>query len=240
VLLIALDTCDSRGSVALLRDGKVLQIETHETSEDYSTWLLPAVERALHSVGVALKDVDTYAVTAGPGSFTGVRAGLTTVKAWAEVYGGGIAVVSRLEAIATQASGAEPYVAAFSDARRDQLFAALYRRQGFTLERVGDEMVIAPAKFVAWVTDQVGSDPTRWISAEPNCLTETEAWAARRTLGETIQSALPLLAPVIGQIGYARAIEKRLTDALGADANYVRRTDAEVLSKLGAKGNAAR
>ena len=223
----------------MLRDAKVLQTEAHETSEEYSTWLLPAVERVLQSAGVALWDVEAYAVTAGPGSFTGVRAGLTTVKAWAEVYRRGIAVVSRLEAIAIQAVGTEPYIAAFSDARRNQVFAALYGRTGAVLKRVGDEMVIPPTKFVAWAADQVGSDPIRWISTEPNCLTETEDWAARRTLGETVQSAPSVLAPVVGQIGYARAMKKRLTDALGADANYVRRTDAEVLSKLGAKGNAA-
>ena len=224
----------------MLRDGRVLQTEAHETPEEYSKWLLPAVERVLRFAGMFLRDVDVYGVTAGPGSFTGVRAGLTTVKAWAEVYGRGIAVVSRLEAIATHASGTELYVAAFSDARSEQLFGALYRRQGPLLERVGDETVISPAKFVPWVAGQIGIDPARWISAEPNCLTETEAWAARRTLGETIQSAPSLLAPVVGQLGYARALEKRLTDALGADANYVRRTDAEVLSKLGAKGSAAR
>jgi tRNA threonylcarbamoyladenosine biosynthesis protein TsaB len=224
----------------LLRDDKVLQTEAHETSEEYSIWLLPAVERVLHSAGVDLRDLEAYAVTAGPGSFTGVRAGLTTVKAWAEVYGHGIVVVSRLEAIATQALGTEPYIAAFSDARRNQLFGALYRRTGAVLERVGDEMVIAPASLVAWVADQVASDPIQWISAEPNCLTETDAWAARRTLGETIQSAPSLLAPVVGQLGYARAMGKRLTDALNVDANYVRRTDAELLSKLGAKGDAAR
>jgi tRNA threonylcarbamoyladenosine biosynthesis protein TsaB len=232
VLLIALDTCDLRGSVALLRDDKVLETQAHETSEEYSSWLLPAVERILHSAGVALRDVDAYAVTAGPGSFTGVRAGLTTVKAWAEVYGRGIAVVSRLEAIAAQANGPEGYVASFADARRGQLYAALYRRQGRGLERVGDELVIAAPEFVAWVVEHAGRDGVQWISPDPQCLTETEAWPARRTLGETVQSASALLAPVVGQLGYAMAMEKRLTDSLGADANYVRRTDAEVLGKV--------
>jgi tRNA threonylcarbamoyl adenosine modification protein YeaZ len=241
VLLIALDTCDSLGSVAVLRDGDALQTVSHQTSEDYSTWLLPAVGQVLQAARTALGDLEAYAVTAGPGSFTGVRAGLTTVKAWAEIYGRGIALVSRLEAIAAQASGDEPYVAAFSDARRDQLYAALYRRNGDgALDCIGDEMVIAPSGFTAWVWGQAGGDAVRWISTEPKCVTETDSWAARRTLGETVQNASSILAPVVGRLGYALAIKKRLTDALAADANYVRRTDAEVLGEVGPQQQAMR
>jgi tRNA threonylcarbamoyladenosine biosynthesis protein TsaB len=236
MLLLALDTCDANGSVAVLRDDNVLQVLAHETSEDYSSWLLPAVRRIFQSAGVALADVDVYAVAAGPGSFTGLRVGLSTAKAWAEVYGRGIAVVSRLEALAIQASGAEPFVAAFADARRGQVFGALYRRNR-ALERVGEEMVIAPEKFVAWAVEQAGDARIQWISTDARCLSDTAAWTARKNLGESIQTASPVLAPVIGRLGYRLALENRLTDALALDANYVRRSDAEIFWK-GGVGNA--
>ncbi len=235
MLLLALDTCDSKGGIALLQDDQVLTTVAHETSEDYSSWLLPAVHQVLRAAGVAMSDLDAYAVAAGPGSFTGVRVGLTTAKAWAEAYGRGIAVVSRLEAVAAQASGSEPYVAAFADARREQVFGALYRRRGRALELIGDELVIAPSKFVAWATENADGDRIQWISTEPKCLTETETWAARRTLRETVQTASSVLAPVIGRLGYQLALGNRLKDALAVDANYVRRTDAEVLGKVGPK-----
>ncbi len=226
MLLLALDTCDSKGSVAVLRDDQVLQAVTHDSSEEYSSWLLPAVHQVLKAAGVAMRDVDAYAVAAGPGSFTGVRVALTTAKAWAEVYGRGVAMVSRLEALATQAAGAEPYVAAFADARRGQVFGAMYRRGG-PLERIGEEMIIAPEKFVAWAAENAGADRIEWISTDPKCLAETEAWAARRSKGESVHAASSLLAPVIGRLGYRLALENRLTDALGLDANYVQRSDAE-------------
>jgi tRNA threonylcarbamoyl adenosine modification protein YeaZ len=228
VFLLALDTCDSRGSVATLRDAEVLGTAVHEVSGDYSSWLLPAVQEILRATGLAFTHLDAYAVAAGPGSFTGVRVGLATVKAWAEVYGRGIAVVSRLEALATQASGARPYVAAFADARRGQVFGAIYRRRGDSLDRIADEMVIAPEKFVAWAARSACADSIQWISTEPKCLTETEAWAARQSLGETIETASYILAPAIGRLGYRMALENRLTDALSPDANYVRRSDAEL------------
>ena len=99
--LLALDTCDARGSVSVLRDAEVLQTVEHDTADDYSIWLLPAIDRALHASGLVFADVDVYVAASGPGSFTGVRVGLTTVKAWAEVTGKPIVGVSRLEALAT-------------------------------------------------------------------------------------------------------------------------------------------
>jgi len=81
VLILALDTCDSNGSVAILRNAQVLQTQAHEAGEDYSSWLLNAINELLKGVGLVLSEVDAYAVAAGPGSFTGVRVGLTTAKA---------------------------------------------------------------------------------------------------------------------------------------------------------------
>ena len=76
----------------MLRGDTVLQVVMHNSSEDYSSWLLPATGRALKASGVEMASVDGYAVAAGPGSFTGVRVGLTTVKAWGEVHRNRIAV----------------------------------------------------------------------------------------------------------------------------------------------------
>jgi len=214
--------------VAVLRDEEVLQTLAHETSEDYSSWLLRAVTDLLKNVRLPLSQIDAYAVAAGPGSFTGVRVGLTTVKAWAEVYGRGIAAVSRLDALATQALGEEPRVAAFLDARRSQVFVALYTRTEGRLVRVGEEVIIAPEKFVHWAGEQAGDDVIRWVSADPTCLNETPAWAVRQSLGEIVDTVSPFLAPVIGRIGFQLVLAKRLTTALALDANYVRRSDAEV------------
>jgi tRNA threonylcarbamoyladenosine biosynthesis protein TsaB len=231
VLILALDTCDTRGGIALLRGDALLQAEPHTTAEDYSSWLLPAVTRVLTAAGVSLPDIELYAVAAGPGSFTGVRVGLTTVKAWSEVYGRPIAAVSRLEAVAAESTGSSPYVAAFIDARRDQIFAALYRRQTALFERIEDEMVIAPDKFLDWCAANAGPDKIDWVSTDPDCLTRSTKWSSRLALNERVQELSTPLAPRIGQIGYRLACQNRLTDALSLDANYVRRSDAEIFWK---------
>jgi len=231
VLILALDTSDLRGSVALLREETVLETESHNTTEDYSSWLLPAVIRVLAAAGVELQQVDVFAAAAGPGSFTGVRVGLVTVKAWAEVYRRGIVAVSRLEALARESSGGAPYVAPFFDAGRNQVFGALFHRRGSELQRLEDEMVMAPDQFLDWCRAKTAGERFDLISTDPQGPAETPHWASRLTASETIEVVSPTLAPRIGKIGYQRAVLGQLIDALALDANYVRRSDAELFRK---------
>lgn len=236
MLILALDTCDARGSVALLQDELVLHSAVHSSSEDYSVWLLPAVERVLRGAQVEMGNVDLYAAAAGPGSFTALRVGLTSVKAWSEVYGKPIAAVPRLVALIAQASrGTAPYVAAFTDAQRDQVFGAVYRRRNTGTETVLEPAVIAPEEFVMSAASAAGSDRIEWISPDPKCLTHAEAWKARQSRGEAVQVIAPVLASAVGRLGLAMARQNQLIDALALDANYVRRTDAELFWKGGTK-----
>jgi tRNA threonylcarbamoyl adenosine modification protein YeaZ/ribosomal-protein-alanine acetyltransferase len=254
VLILALDTCDTRGSVALLRDTAVLAVLPHDTADDYSVWLLPAIDRLLGGASTKLADVELYAVAAGPGSFTGVRAGLATVKAWSEVYGRHIAAVSRLDALAESAAGTAPLVAAFVDAHRNQIFATVYARQVgdgqsasgqaeagplLSMRRLEEDMVIAPGDFLARAVELAASSGIDWISTDPLALTSTAGWTARSTSsGERIQEVSPVLAPAIGRLGHALAVSNQLTDGLSLDANYVRRCDAEVALKLRGQASA--
>jgi tRNA threonylcarbamoyladenosine biosynthesis protein TsaB len=238
VILLALDTCDSRGSLAVLRDDQVLKAIPHEGTSDYSSWVLPTADEALRAAGLGIRDVEVFAAATGPGSFTGVRIALTTVKAWSEAYGRGIAGVSRLEAMARQASGAGAYVAAFADAHRDQVFGALFRREGPGLTPVEFETVRAPAEFLDWVKQRSANERVSWISMDPEKVTTQESWRSRAEAGECVEMSTNVLAPAIGSIGRMRALQGRLTDALGLDAEYVRRPDAEVFRKGGpGRGN---
>lgn len=231
MFILALDTCDARGGVALLRDASLLHAEPHTSPEDYSSWLLPAVTRVLSSASLDLAEIELFAAAAGPGSFTGVRVGLTTVKAWSEVYGRPIAAVSRLEALASESASSAPYVASFIDARRDQVFAALYRRQADGLDRIDEEMVTSPGKFLDGCLAAARSETIDWVSPDPQCLTETPEWSARFAANRSVEKVSSLLAPRIGQLAHLLAQQSRLTDALSLDANYVRRSDAELFWK---------
>jgi tRNA threonylcarbamoyladenosine biosynthesis protein TsaB len=160
-----------------------------------------------------------------------VRVALTAVKAWAEVYGKPIAAVSRLESLAAEAPEEVRWVAAFFNAQREQVFGAIFHRDGGRLARSGDEMVIAPEKFVETAAESAGDQGICWVSMDPECLVSHLAWKARESRNEKVTRVASVRAPMIGLLGWAALREGRFTDALALDANYVRRSDAEVFWK---------
>jgi tRNA threonylcarbamoyladenosine biosynthesis protein TsaB len=228
MIVLAIDTCDALGSIALLRDDNLLDTVAHARSEEYSSWLLPSVESLLGPSGLELKDIELFSVAPGPGSFTGVRIGLTTVKAWSEVFDRPIAAVSRLEAIADQAGADASHVASFIDAQRGQVFGALYRRSEDGLELLGAETVRGTEDFVMSVAIQTGAAKVTWTSTTPAVLEGALAWQERAARGEQVLQATAVLAPLIGKIGLQRAAKGKVLDALSLDANYVRRPYVEI------------
>ena len=235
MFLLALDTCDARGGVAVLRDSELVVSATHPRDEEYSSWLIPAADQVLESASLTHADLEGYAVASGPGSFTGVRVGLTTVKAWSEAFAKPIASVSRLEALASSAAAPGDFVAAFIDAQRSQLFGGLYRlHHGRSLQLVEDEVVAPPAAFLEWVLGQAGTQRVAWISMDPQILTGLEGWEQRAAPGECVETFPGELAPRIGLLGFRQLASGRATDSLKLDANYVRRSDAELFWKKSA------
>jgi tRNA threonylcarbamoyladenosine biosynthesis protein TsaB len=231
MIVLAIDTCEPRGSVAVLNDNAVLQVVAHTSAEEYSSWLLPAVDTTLDSARRTLAEVDLFAVASGPGSFTGVRIGLTTIKAWSEVFSKPIVAVSRLEAVAAQSVHDSPYLASFIDAQRGQIFGALYKRAKSGLTLVEQEMVASPEVFIDWVDNQVSGNEVAWISTDPDTLAQHSAWKGRAARGEKIQCVPCILAPLIGKMAFQQASKGDIQDALSVDANYVRRSYVEVFQK---------
>lgn len=232
---IVLDTADARGSVALFENNDLIGMEGHSTEEDYSSWLLPAVHRALKASGLSLAQLDGYGVCAGPGSFTGLRVGLTTVKAWAEIYGKLIAAVSRLAALAANPIAspefAEPFVAACIDARRGQLFAALYENSSHGIQSASEESVISPSEFLAVVAKQAGARRVRWRTPDPELLQSLPEWQEAVAGGHILETVQPPFADRLGHLAHRKFLAGDVTDAFSLDANYVRRSDAELFWK---------
>jgi tRNA threonylcarbamoyladenosine biosynthesis protein TsaB len=233
MLTLAVDTSTRGGSLAVLADARVLGHRVIGSGEPYSQLFCASVDSLLEESNIALSQLDLFAVAAGPGSFTGLRIGLTAVKAWAEVFQKPIAAVSVLESIAAQVplahEKARPtLVGAVLDARRGQVFGGLYRYAGDEsgLSLVGEEVVSDPGDFLNWVRDQEnGVSP---ILASPTPEVFASALAASSLRDSRVEKVSAVLAPVIGLIGYRQALRGDVVDALHLDASYVRRTDAEL------------
>jgi tRNA threonylcarbamoyladenosine biosynthesis protein TsaB len=232
MLIFAVDTSSPFGSLALLRDATVLGQQV-SSGEPYSAGLLRDAVALLDRSRISLTEIDLFAVDAGPGSFTGLRVGLTTVKGWAEIWQRPIAAVSGLEAMAIQASpAADPgsVIAAVMDARRGQIFGSLYRRRredSSILDRIGDEMLSTSDEFLQSLPKQLGEAGDLAIA----CISPEVIQPAlqRQGLGCCrVKKVSNEFAPFIGQLGYTKALRGDVVDALHLDANYIRRSDAEV------------
>lgn len=238
MLTLAVDTSTRSGSIALLRDAAVLGQAVIPPDEPYSSRFSPSVDSLMRESGLVLSQVDLFAVAAGPGSFTGLRIGLTAVKAWAEVFGKPIAAVSVLEAIAAHAMSssirqavllAELFLVPVFDARRGQVFGAVYRYSATEPERLwrcGDEMVAEPNEFLLFVNEQCGPAMPVFASPTPEIIEEHRALS--RFKDARLERVSPPLAPMIGLVGYRQALRGETVDAMALDASYVRRTDAEL------------
>jgi tRNA threonylcarbamoyladenosine biosynthesis protein TsaB len=231
MIVLAIDTCEARGSVAVLNGDAILHVVLHASAEEYSSWLLSAVDLALQSAKSTLSEVDVFAVASGPGSFTGVRIGLTTVKAWSEVFNKPIVSMSRLEVVAAQSQRETPHVASFIDAQRGQLFGALYERAKTRLSLIEPERVVSPEVFLDWVDKQVAGNQVAWVSTDSDAIANRSAWQGRAAQGQAIDNVPCILAPLIGKMAYQRALKGNVSDALSVDANYVRRSYVEVFQK---------
>jgi tRNA threonylcarbamoyladenosine biosynthesis protein TsaB len=235
VLTLALDTTSPSGSLAVLRDDKVIGTVSTWTNEIYSSRMFRHLEFLLQELSLDLGAFDLFAVAAGPGSFTGLRVGLAAVKGWAEVYDKPTAAVSGLEAVAIQSDSAAPLLVPVLDARRGQVYMGHYRRTGEPgknrLALQGDECVMTPEELLEGLhSEKVLSDfaivtPVPGLLSSAMSRYETTQPSADRI---RVHEVSDVLAPYVGRLGYRRAQRGELMNSLTLDANYVRRTDAEL------------
>lgn len=133
MITLALDTATRDCAVALL-DGERVLAEAREPAASHSLSLLPVCERLLKEAGLAAGALEAIAVGVGPGSFTGVRIGLSVAKALAFALGLPLAGVSTLRALAQGGAGLGPIVCPTVDALKGEVYTALYRAEAGLVE----------------------------------------------------------------------------------------------------------
>jgi tRNA threonylcarbamoyladenosine biosynthesis protein TsaB len=145
VKVLAIDTSTPRESVALV-DGGTIRGEVRLLAEDaHSRRLLPAVAALLEGLSLRPADVEGFAAAVGPGSFTGLRVGVSTIQGLALAAGRPCYGVCTLDALAARIRGAAERLVAVMDAYRDEVFAAVYDREG---NRLGDPLRRRPERLV--------------------------------------------------------------------------------------------
>jgi tRNA threonylcarbamoyladenosine biosynthesis protein TsaB len=209
-LVLAVDTTHEYGSIALSDREEVLL----HAPAGFAHVLYSHLEEILRRNGVTLGDIDCFAAASGPGSFTGVRVGLACVKGLAEATSRPAASVSNLEALASFGTGS--LRAAVLDARRGEVYGAVYNGAG---RLVVPEMV---AKLPLWLAELPHG--VEFVSPDFSVLPDGLPAAPRVTAPRALAGAIARIA--------ARRLERgEACDPAAIDANYVRRSDAELFWK---------
>ncbi len=150
MIILALDTTENTATAALLSDETPLAAETLGMTKTHSETMLPIVAGLLEKCGRTYDDIDLYAVSAGPGSFTGVRIGAAVVKGLAFGKGKPCVGVSALEALAENLRGIEGILCPGMDARRGQLYNALFEgKADGTVTRLTPDRTVSAEELAA-------------------------------------------------------------------------------------------
>ena len=143
MLILALDSTAIVASVALCRDDKTIASFTVKNGNTHSETLLPMVEAVLKSAGVTVADIDLFACSVGPGSFTGVRIGAATIKGLAFGQDKNCLGISTLEALAENLTPFDGIICPVMNARRGQVYNALFRFENGTLTRLCEDRALS-------------------------------------------------------------------------------------------------
>ena len=153
--ILALETSAKAVSAAVSEDGKILCSGYQDTGLTHSRTLMPIVEHILKNTGLTVADMDAIAVAAGPGSFTGIRIGVSAAKGLAFAADKPAVGVSTLAAMARNVAFCDGLVICAMDARRQQVYNALFEAKDGSLTRLTSDRAIALAELV----EELKGDP---------------------------------------------------------------------------------
>ena len=225
MLLLLTDTSGANGIVALARvrehdldDAEVVEIAPL-AGGTFSAQLVPRIAALLSKHGFSKADIGAFIVVVGPGSFTGLRVGLAAIKALAEILRKPIVPVSLLELVAT-ATHAQGKVVAALDGGRGEVFFGAYERAGESVRVLREELVSRP-EFLSLARESSVATP------------DSELAAAARDHGLSVFPVEPPTVEMIARFGWKKLQAGGTVSPEGLEANYLRRSDAEMFVKSG-------
>jgi tRNA threonylcarbamoyladenosine biosynthesis protein TsaB len=217
MLILAIDTSWKHGSLALAR-GDAERFELLQTAAltggAFSAELVPQIAAALARQNLRKHEIDGFVAVSGPGSFTGLRVGLAVIKGLAEVLKKPIATVSVLESLAI-ASGASGRVFVALDAQRGEIFLGEYDVNSGRATPLREESLLSQEAFL------------EALPLDVTVVTPDASLVVRTTVRQVERPG----AEAIARIGLRKILAGEIMPPDALDANYVRRSDAEIFSK---------
>jgi len=221
--ILALDTSGVTASVALLQGETVLAELFLNLGRNHSEILLPSIDHLLIATGLELRAIDVFACTVGPGSFTGIRIGVSTVKGLALAVDRPIVGLSALEVLAMNAMGFQRKICPMIDARKEQVYAGLYADNGTeSLTNIIPERLVKANDFLELIAGDavfIGTGAVKYGDI-----------IRRRLVGRgyfVVDHLHQVHASAVGALAGRKALAGGLTDAVKLIPLYLRRSEAE-------------
>ena len=216
--ILAVDSSALTATVAVLKDGEIKGEMSFTTSLTHSETIMPMVDEVLSKSGLTINDIDLFACSEGPGSFTGLRIGIGTVKGLSYGLGKKVCGISTLEALAYNISYTDMLIAPIMDARRGQVYNALYKYEDGKLVTVTEPRALAVEELCAEINENVifvGDG----VKVHKNKITEL--------LGEKAIFAMPQhCLQRAASVAYA-ALNKEAVNPVDLSVVYLRKPQAE-------------
>jgi tRNA threonylcarbamoyladenosine biosynthesis protein TsaB len=226
--ILAIETSTMLGGVAIMDDlsGLIAEVRLNVKST-HSERLMTGIDHVLRQAGLGISDMDVFAVAIGPGSFTGLRIGLSTVKGFSYATGKPIVPVPTLEAIAWNFPYCRYPVCTMLDARKKEVYTALFKWDGENFLRLIDEMSIKVDRLLEQMMPYVRR---KLVFTGEGALiyrdTIVEAMG-RRAIFATPEKMIPSPANV-ASIGIRKASKGEFSEPVSLIPFYIRRSEAEM------------
>lgn len=237
--VLGIDTATATASAALVEEGKLVLEEVrsgHTRSEglaptdrgNHAEILLPLVDTILKRAALPLSEISAFAVSIGPGSFTGLRIGLSTVKGLAFGWNIPVVGVPTLLAVAARVTDWDGLICPFLDARKKEVYAALFCKKAETLERLTQDLVCAPESIIRSIQSSGYREPCLFIGDGIKVYGDL----IKSSLGDdaviTLGESYPSTAFAVARLGEER-VRRQEFDPLGPLVPlYLRPSEAEL------------
>ena len=221
--ILSVDTSTATCSVGLVNGDRLLAESVDSSGQTHARHLMGMIHGILTVSGVSMGEIDGFAVVTGPGTFTGLRIGISTIKGLAFALSRPVAGVTSLAALAAQAASTTRLVCPVMDARRSEVYYGLYGFEQGELRQIGQHRVAPPSELVKRV-----SEPCHFIGHGARLYREMLGAALgplaqfSETSRDTIQSQ------TIARLVLKQLQENEAPDLQAVSPYYIRRSDAEV------------
>ncbi len=221
--VLALETATMAGSIALVDDEELIAEVKLNINIAHAERLIPSIDYLLNSSRLSIKDIDAFAVSIGPGSFTGLRIGLSTAKGFCYASEKPLVPVPTLDAFARTLPFCPHLICPLLDARKNEVYSGIYKWEGSQCKKIMPEIAISPAGLLKEIKDAavfMGDGAKMYKKLILDALGDNAIFAPLSKMSPSASS--------VAEIAVEKLKEGITIDPVALTPFYIRKSEAEI------------